>query len=233
MESQIKSLMSAVSTLVALQIFTLLVILVGGYYMLHDLKQHLSEVASASGRPAVPENVEDWQSLLRPHNATQGPEDAEIVLIEFSDFQCPFCKRFTDGTRRELVEEFAGDVRWVFKHVPLEQIHPQAMGAAIAAQCARREGRFWEVHDRLFAQPDALSVEELIRVGESLGLSRSYADCVRNEETRQEVEQDVEDAFEIGIQGTPTFVINGKVLVGAQSARAFRAAFEQAGRTTD
>ena len=228
-----KSLMSAVSTLIALQITTLLVAVGGGAYFLRALKQDIALLASNAGRPDVPENVQDWRALIREHNAVQGPEDAKVILIEFSDFQCPFCKQYSDGTRNELVTRYGDDVRMVFKHLPLQQIHPQAMTAAIAAQCARREGKFWDAHERFFAQPEALSVESLISVGKSLGLSSSYDDCVVHQETRGEVERDLEDALEAGIQGTPTFVVNGKVLVGAQSPNAFRAAFEQAGLHTN
>ena len=229
MDNQIKNFTSVVSTLIALQLLTLLVVAGGGIYAFRDLKQQMAQLPSSGGRPPVPQNVDDWQTLTREHNATQGPANATVVLIEFSDFQCPFCKRFTDGTRGELVAQYGDTVRRVFKHLPLDQIHPQAMKAAIAAQCAQREGKFWEAHDEFFAHPTALTTEELIGVGESLGLGSSYADCVRNEETKPEVEKDIQDAAKIGIQGTPTFVVNGKVVVGAQSAAAFRAAFEQAG----
>ncbi len=229
MDNPIKSLTSAISTLIALQLVSLLVMVGGGFYVLGDLKQYVMTNASNSSRPSPPKNVDNWQALLRDHDAVQGTADAPVVVIEFSDFQCPFCKQFTEGTRHELVQRFGSNVRMVFKHLPLQPIHPQAMTAAIAAQCAQREGKFWEIHDRFFGQPDALNVASVISVGESLGLGSSYANCVTNEETRREVEQDVEDASDAGIQGTPTFVVNGKVLVGAQSTAAFATAFKQAG----
>jgi len=121
----------------------------------------------------------------------------------------------------------------VFKHYPLEQIHPQAMTAAIAAQCARRQGKFWEIHERLFSQPNALDVESVVVIGESLGLADGYAECVLSEDTRAEVEQDIQDAMQVGVQGTPTFMVNGKFLVGAQSEAAFEAIFEEAGLIID
>jgi protein-disulfide isomerase len=107
------------------------------------------------------------------------------------------------------------------------------MTAAIAAQCARREGKFWDMHDRFFEQPDALDIESVIVVGATLGLSENYADCVRNEETRPEVERDIQDAQTAGVQVTPTFMINGDFLVGAQPEAAFKSAFERAGLMVD
>jgi protein-disulfide isomerase len=233
MDAQIKSLMSAVSTLIAVQIFSLVALAGGGFYLFSDLKRQVAAIAASGGRPPVPENVEEWERLTKAHNASQGAEDAKVVVVEFSDFQCPYCKKYTDETRRDLLARYGDEVRMVFKHLPIEQAHPMAMGAAIAAQCAQREGKFWEAHERFFAQPDNLAKDALISAGESLGLSRSYADCVTNEETRHEVERDAADAHEVGIQGTPTFVINGKVLVGAQPAASFRAAIDAARSSAD
>jgi protein-disulfide isomerase len=219
-----KQLNGLISTLIAVQIVTLVAV-VGGFYMFRDLQQQVAGIGVRA--PSGPANVEDWQPLVRGHNAVQGKEGASIVVIEFSDFQCPFCKSYSEGARRELLARYGNDVQMVFKHLPLTNMHPQAMSAAIAAQCAQRQGKFWEVHERLFAQPDALSVDALVGIGASLGLSNDYADCVANEETRSEVEQDIADATKIGAQGTPLFVINGKVLTGARPAAAFSSVFEE------
>ena len=219
-----KQLNGLISTLIAVQIVTLAAV-VGGFYQFRDLQQQIAGMGARG--PSAPANVEDWQPLVRDHNAVQGKGGASIVVIEFSDFQCPFCKKHSEGTRRELLERYGNDVQMVFKHLPLANIHPYAMTAAIAAQCAQRQGKFWEVHERLFAQPDALSVDALVGIGASLGLSDDYADCLTNEETRSEVEQDIADATKIGAQGTPFFVINGKVLTGARPAAAFTSVFEE------
>jgi protein-disulfide isomerase len=233
MEAQIQKLMSVVSTLIALQVVTLATVVGMGWYLQKDLKEHLSRVASTGGQPSTPEAVEDWAALVRGYNATQGRENAAVVIIEYSDFQCPFCKKYSDETRRQIVAKYGDKVRMVFKHYPLEQIHPQAMTAAIAAQCARREGKFWETHDRFFSQPNALDVESVIAVGKSLGLSDAYAECVINQDTRVEVEQDMRDGTEVGVRGTPTFMVNGQFLIGAQSVAAFKSVFEKVGVVVD
>lgn len=118
-------------------------------------KQYLGTVASAAQRK-TPERVENWSAFVCEHDATQGREDAAVVVVEHSDFQ------FTDETRRQIVAKYGDDVRWVFKHYPLTQSHAQAMTAAIAAQCARREGKFWEIHERFFSQPSALLTSRLL-----------------------------------------------------------------------
>ncbi len=229
MKSRTKRLTSAICTLIALQVATLITIVGLTWYLYGDLTMRITTAAAGSGRANPPEAIAEWRYLERAHSPAQGPGDAEVVLIEFTDFQCPFCKQFSEGARQRIADEFGADVRMVIKHYPLEQIHPYAMTAAIAAQCAHREGRFWDVKTRFFERPDALDVEDVLRAGEELGLSSSYFDCVRNEETRSEVEQDIADALEAGVPATPTFVINGRFLVGVQSPATFRSAFIDAG----
>jgi protein-disulfide isomerase len=228
-EAQIQKLISVVSTLIALQVVTLATVVGVTWYSHHDLKQDLSRVAGNRGQPSTPEPVENWRAFVREHNATQGKEDAAIVVVEYSDFQCPFCKKYSDETRRQIADEYGDKVRMVFKHYPLEQMHPHAMTAAIAAQCARREGRFWDIHERFFSQPNALDVDSVVGIGKSLGLSDRYAECVVREETRAEVEQDMRDGTEVGVRGTPTLMVNGEFMVGAQSVTAFESIFERLG----
>jgi Na+:H+ antiporter, NhaA family len=159
MEAQIQKLLSTISTLIALQVVTLGALLGSAWYSHEDLKQHLSRNAGSGAEPSIPEPVEDWAAYVRDYNAAYGREDAAVVLVEYSDFQCPYCKKYSDETRRQILERYGDRVRMIFKHYPLEQIHPQAMTAAIAAQCARREGKFWDAHDRFFSQPNALSLD--------------------------------------------------------------------------
>jgi NhaA family Na+:H+ antiporter len=233
MEAQIQKLISIVSTLIALQVVTLAMIVGVTWYSHDDLKRYLSTLPIGGGQPSTPQRVENWEPLVREHNATLGRQDAAVVVVEYSDFQCPFCRQFAHETRREIAAKYGDQIRMVFKHYPLQQIHPQAMTAAIAAQCARREGKFWEVHERFFSHPDALDIASVIAVGESLELSDSYVECVINEKTRGEVEQDIQDASEVGVRGTPTFMVNGDFLVGNQTEAAFEAAFRKAGLAAD
>jgi protein-disulfide isomerase len=229
MESQIQKLTSVVSTFVALQVVTLATVVGASWYSHNELKLQISRITSSTGQARTPVHIENWASQTREYNAVQGREDAAVVVLEYSDFQCPFCKKYSDETRQQISAEYGDKVRMVFKHYPLTQIHPQAMTAAIAAQCAKRQGKFWEMHDRFFGQPNALDVESVIAAGKSLGLSDNYVECVRKEETRGEVEQDMRDAMEIGVQGTPSLLVNGELLVGAQSEATLKHLFEKSG----
>lgn len=158
---------------------------------------------------------------------TRGSDAAPVTILEFSDFQCPFCKRAQD-TLEQVMREFPGRVRIVFKDFPLD-FHPGARPAALAARCAGAGGRFWEYHDLLFvAQPD-FEREDLLRYAERIGLERaSFAECLDSARFRDAVEQDMTEGRALGITGTPTFFVNGRRLVGAMPVEAFREAVRAA-----
>jgi len=157
----------------------------------------------------------NWKSLIRPYNPTLGPEDAPVTMIEFSDLQCPFCARHYLTNHEPLLGKYQGKVRFVYKHFPLTSIHPLAMDAAIASQCAHRSGKFWEYQDLIFRNQQILSQENLIEWGKKLGLGEAFQKCFREKATRAEVEQDLKDGMSAGVRGTPTFYINGVVIPGA------------------
>ncbi len=146
MEAQLEKLISVVSTLIALQLVTLTTDVGVTWYSHKQLKDDFSTTVATTGRqPDVPERLENWRGIVREYNSAQGREDAAVVVVEYSDFQCPFCKKYSDETRRQIVAKYGDNLRMVFKHFPLQQLHPQAMTAAIAAN-ARGErvssGRF-------------------------------------------------------------------------------------------
>lgn len=226
MDSELKQLTSSISTLIALQILTLIVIIGGSWFLYNDLKSELiSSINSTDAKPGEPSVIEDWKNLIHAHNAVTGPENSEIVIIEYTDFECPFCKKHAESTRNQILENYGDSVRIVFKHFPLEAIHPKAKQLAIAAQCAVRDGKFWEIQEIFFKQQTTVDTNEILDIGKSLGLGEGYVDCVINEMTLPEVEQDIEDGLKNGIEGTPTFVVNGKVLVGAAPFRSFENEF--------
>jgi len=150
----------------------------------------------------------------------KGAANAPVTLVEFSDFQCPACKRGRDLTR-QLAEAYGDRLRIVFKHLPLP-MHDQAFGAAQAAFCAGEQGKFWEFHDALFSTAD-LSAPSLAGMAADLGLDvRAFDACVNSEASRNAVLQDQKEAQESGIRGTPTFVLNGTLIRGAKSLDEFK-----------
>lgn len=167
----------------------------------------------------------------------KGNPDAPVTVVEFSDFQCPFCSRFYDQTLPALEENYinTGQVKLVYKDFPLDNLHPNARPSHIAAECADEQGKFWDYHDVLFenqAEWNRLSSDDLSsqlnQYATSLGLeSASFAACLTSQEMADEVNADYLQALSYGATGTPTFFIgnekNGFIkLVGAQPFAAFQ-----------
>ena len=151
-----------------------------------------------------------------------GNADAPVTIVEFSDFQCSYCRVFYQTTLVALLERYPKQVRFVYRDFPLASIHPQATLAAEAAQCANAQGRFWEFHNALFANPNQLGPDLYQTLAISMGMDKErFSTCLTSREFSQEVEKDFNAARALGGTGTPTFFINGIPLVGAQPLEVF------------
>jgi Na+/H+ antiporter NhaA len=148
----------------------------------------------------------------------RGRPDAPVTLVEYGDFECPFCGRAT-GVVKELRRRFGDDLRYVFRHLPLTDVHPHAEAAAHAAEAAAAQGRFWEMHDVLFAHQDELEPDDLLRHAAAAGLDVDrFAADVGAERYAQRVREDVESAEASGARGTPTFFVGADRHVGPYDA---------------
>ena len=144
----------------------------------------------------------------------RGPEKAPVTVVEYGDFECPYCGQ-AEPVVRELLADF-GDVRYVWRHLPLNDVHPHAQLAAEGAEAAARQGAFWEMHDLLLAHQGALAAKDLIGYARELGLNaEKFADDLRNHAGAARVAEDVDSADLSAVSGTPTFFINGKRHHGA------------------
>jgi len=157
-----------------------------------------------------------------------GPEDAPVVMVEFSDFQCPFCGRFYQETYPRIQEVYGDRIRFVYRDLPLPQIHPDAILAAQAAECADEQGAFWEFHDLIFSNQQDLSRNALGSFAVQMELDiNTFNQCLDSGRYQQEVSADMQAAASYGIQGTPTFFINGRPIVGAQPFEVFAAVIDE------
>ena len=144
----------------------------------------------------------------------RGPADAPLTLVEYGDFECPFCARAT-GVARELREQLGDDLRYVFRHLPLHDVHEHAELAARASVAADRQGRFWDLHDLLFRHQDELELEDLVGYAGHLGLDvEQFVRDLDREDVHARVRADVASAEASGARGTPTFFVNGRRHVG-------------------
>ena len=150
----------------------------------------------------------------------RGPADAPVEIVEFSDFDCPFCQRATETVDR-LLEEFTGQIRFIYKDFPLPS-HPNAFKAAEAGNCAHEQDRFWELHDTMFANQGALSVDELHAYAENLELdTEAFAACLDSGRHTATVERDMEIGNDYGVSSTPTLFLNGRAVLGAAPYETF------------
>jgi Na+/H+ antiporter NhaA len=144
----------------------------------------------------------------------RGPMEAPVTMVEYGDFECPYCGQ-AEPVVRELLRDF-GDVRYVWRHLPLSDVHPNAQLAAEASEAAARQGAFWEMHDLLFDHQDALEPSDLMGYAEQLGLdAERFTNDVREHEGAAQIAEDVDSADISGVSGTPTFFINGQRHYGA------------------
>jgi protein-disulfide isomerase len=162
----------------------------------------------------------------------RGTINAPVTIIEFSDFQCPFCKRAATALK-ELLEDKKGTVKLVFKQYPLAG-HQYAFGAAQAALCAAQQNKFWEYHDLLFEHSTDLSVKALKEYAAAAHMDADkFNQCFDTGDTQAAVMKDMQDGIRAGITATPTFLINGTVVQGIRSLEDFKALVDSARRTTD
>lgn len=182
------------------------------------------QVAANQPKKVTDEDMSDDDAFL-------GKADAPVTIVEFSEYQCPYCKRHVDQTMPKIKENYidTGKVKYVFRDFPLE-FHPNAMPAALAAECAGDEGNdmYFKMHDELFKNQASLSEEKIIEIAKSIGLNmKNFNTCFESEKYKDEIAKDIEDGKKLGISGTPGFIINGWLVKGAFPFETFEALIEQ------
>ena len=151
-----------------------------------------------------------------------GANDAAVTIVEFSDFQCPYCQAVV-ATIHQLIAQYAGKVKLIFRDFPIPGLHPLAPKAHEAARCAAEQGKFWEYHDLLFERSPRLTPAELKEYARELKLSgEDFDKCFEDGKFQAAIAGDVQDGIRLGASGTPTFFINGRMIVGAQSISTFQ-----------
>jgi len=157
----------------------------------------------------------------------KGSEKARVTIVKFEDFQCPFCKQ-VQPTFNELLARYNGKVRLVHKDLPLESLHPQARQAAEAGRCAYEQRKFWEYHDKLYANSPKASADDLKSYAKEIGLNvDSFDRCFASRKYKAVVQQDLNEGAQLGLTGTPTFFINGREISGGQPLEAFTAMIDE------
>ncbi len=149
---------------------------------------------------------------------SRGPANAPVTIVEFGDFECPYCGNL-EPTLEKVLKDYAGKVRFVFRQYPLNSIHPLAAKASEAAMCANEQGKFWELHDRMYAHQDALKVDDLKMAAAELGLKTDRFDkCLDSDKYQKEIDADLKAGEQAGVNGTPALYVNGRPVPGGAVA---------------
>jgi len=204
--------------------------------MAERIHTYLADRRESEARDALVQNLRREANvsvlLERPRlevaatGASIGPVDAPVTIVEFSDYQCPFCLR-AEPTMWQLVEEFPTQIRWVYRHFPLS-IHPNAVTAAESAACARQQGKFWELHRLLFRNSRKLDKTSIIGYAKEAGLdTEAFTKCLNEGSAKEEVQADLAAGRRLGVTGTPTFFIDGVPMSGALPLKRFEQAIHE------
>jgi protein-disulfide isomerase len=193
---------------------------------LKDVYAKRIETAAAAAPAAAPEEPAGKQDVKLGDAPVKGPASAKVTVIAFSDFQCPFCSRAVP-TLKEVEEKYPGKVRIAFKQLPLP-FHDKAHLAAEASLAANEQGKFWQMHDKLFANQQALDRPSLEKYAQELGLNMAkFKAALDTGKFKAKVDAEAKEGAAVGASGTPTFFINGTKLVGAQPFDAFKTAIDK------
>jgi protein-disulfide isomerase len=194
----------------------------------------------ANGLPSGAQNAENTTKVELANVPFLGQKDAPLTMVEFTDFQCPFCNRFFTSTFPELKKNYidSGKVRYYSMDLPLD-MHRNALQAAQGGRCAAEQGQFWAMHDRMQGNPSRLELIDLVAYAQDIGIDPDgFRQCVESGKYKDDIQRQARDATNRGAQGTPAFVIGkststgveGKLIVGAQPYDSFDKALKDLGQ---
>lgn len=193
--------------------------LVIGYLIWGTNAQSSAAQAPQAAQEAAPAVIRDIPTEGFP---SEGPDNAPVVIVEFSDFECPFCRKWHNETYLPLREKYPDQIKLVYRNFPLVRLHANAYLAAEAAMCAGDQERYWDYHEALFQRKKGMGEEAFKGYAAELGLDTvAFNDCLDREKYKDFVREDMAYAASIGVQSTPTFYVNGKPVIGAQPLAVF------------
>jgi len=186
-----------------------------------------SQMAAQSSGPVAEASATEAPQYIRYDVPSEGfpaigPTDAPITIVEFSDYQCPFCRRWHAEVYEPLLAAYPGKIKLVYRNLPLTSIHPDAFGAAEAAMCAGEQDAYWPYHEKLFGSENLGSMV-YTEYAQELSLNMDmFQSCLKDQKYKSAIEADSDFAVNLGVRSTPTFFINGLAIVGAQPLDVFK-----------
>lgn len=182
----------------------------------------------AVAQPAIPEEEIVRYDIPTEGFPSTGPDDASIVIVEFSDFECPYCTKWHNEVYLPLIEEYPDQIKLVYRNFPLVGLHANAFLASEAAFCAGDQGEYWAYHEKLFEGEYGLGETAFLTYAQEINLDMAtFSDCLTSHKYKEFVQADMDFAAELGVRSTPTFFLNGLAIVGAQPLEIFTQIIEQ------
>lgn len=202
--------------------FLFLLVFIGRFFLYYRMIQkgelvNLPQFSSrlTLGKIHSPKTLKSKIELRGTDDPTLGNSKAQITIVEFADFECPY-SREEFPIFREMASKYGNRVQFIYRDFPLEDIHKNARRAALAANCAGAQNKYWQMHDKIYLSADALTDADLARYGQEIGLDANiFAACLIDPLGNAEIDQDLADGVGLGVRGTPTFFINGQKIEGA------------------
>ena len=224
------------STLVTPALIVLLVIaafLIGSFWTKVQMLEKGGITGSKSLATAKPVTTtisnDKFNEIVKDAVFMSGNKDAKVKIVEFTDFECPFCARFFTDTFPQIEKEYidSDKIAFYIRHFPLYSIHPNAEGASLAAECANEQGKFREMHDIIFENQKTMSIADLKGHAVKLGLDTTkFNSCLDSKKYKANVDRDASLGNEVGVSGTPAFFVNGKLISGAQAFATFKSTID-------
>jgi len=171
--------------------------------------------AGLRAKHKITASLDPLRSPVAADGPSRGPTDALVTIVEFADFQCPYCRRL-EPELTDILKRYPTQVRLVYKHYPLDDIHPQALHAAQAAVCAGNQGKFWEIHDGIFADTTPLSLNSLRSIAQRAEMDTTkFEECVRSQDPNSVIGADIRAGNDLAVRSTPALFVNGRYIEGA------------------
>jgi len=191
-------------------------VMMGMYLKQDKAKNTPQQVVNNQVEDNQPDQPVSLEALeIKDTDHIRGNKNAQITIVEYSDFQCPYCLRFHE-TMKQIITNYSDDVRWVYRHFPLDSIHPVARKASEASECANDQGKFWEYTDEVFVNQSGLSLESLSTIAANINLNVSkFNSCLSSGKYSAKVNANYKEGIQIGVRGTPGNFINGQSVRGA------------------
>lgn len=195
------------------------------YYDVKSGKYQPADATKAVDLPAV-DGSQGLTTLYTDDDPSLGNKQAAIQIVEFSDFQCPYCAQAA-VIMRQLLNDYSDRVYYIYRDFPIDTIHPQARLAAEAGECAQEQNKFWSFHDKIFQNQNNLYLTDLLSYGQELGFDmEAFGDCLESGRFKNEVENDFRTGVAAGVAATPTFFVNGQKIEGVIPGEVWQQAIE-------